>query len=102
MHGWWILMGATTAIGLAVLSRLRRHHRRRAQVDRVRTALSTWLPALKQPDDTTVLEPPTEDNLTPSVSPRQTAPTGCAVRPRRTLMFGDLGLDGTVGSRRVA
>lgn len=89
MHGWWMLMGAVITAGTAIAPRLHRRHRRRVQVARARAALATWLPALKQPDDTTVLDPPTEDNLSPSASPRQAAPTGCVVRPQHRVAPSD-------------
>jgi hypothetical protein len=96
MHGWWVLMGAVIAVGAVFAPKILRHHRRRAQVDRVRAALSAWLPALNQPDGAQpsgVVAPPTFG----------LAPSGpSVVRCRRTLMFGELDPDISVGSRRAA
>ena len=95
MHGWWVLMGAV--IVAAVAPRLLRRHRRRAQVDRVRAELSTWLPALNQPDSSSgalgIGDPPTSSSASPSKP---------AVRCRRTLMFGALYPDISVGPLREA
>lgn len=80
MHGWWVLMGAVIVTAVAIAPRLLRHHRRRVQVDRVTEALSTWLPALKQPDDTTVLDSPDRGRALP-------LSRACAVRPRRRVVL---------------
>ena len=108
MHGWWVFMGCLTAAGLALASgHCRRRRAERARIDRTRMTVEAWLPAVfsrtsalelnpKQPDDTTVLDPPTEDNLSPSASPRQAAPTGCAVRPRRRVVLSDPSLSTTL------
>lgn len=97
MLGWWVLMGAAIAAGTVFAPRLCRRHRRRVQVDRVRASLSTWPPALNQPDGspggTGVVDPPTSDSALP---PRS------VVRRRRTLMFGALYPNISVGPRRAA
>lgn len=96
MHGWWILVGAVIVAGTAIAPRLLRRHRRRVQVDRVTEALSTWLPALKQPDGTGSSKPPTEDHLSRTTSPRQVAPAGCAVRPRIRVVLSARDLSTTL------
>jgi hypothetical protein len=97
MHGWWVLMGAVITAGTAFAPKTLRRHRRRVQVDRVRAALSTWLPALNQPDgspgDPGTVAPPTLGF---------TSPPQAAVRCRRTVMFGVLVPSITVGSRSAS
>lgn len=102
MLGWWSLMGAVIVTGMAVTPRFLRRHRRRAQVDRARAALSAWLPALNQPGGATVPEPPTEDNLSRTASPRQVAQAGCAARPRHRVAPSDPTLSATLTPRRAA
>lgn len=102
MLGWWSLMGAVIVTGMAVAPRFLRRHRRRAQVDRARAALSTWLPALNQLGGATVPEPPTEDNLSRTAFPRQATQAGCAVRPRRRVVLSDPSLSATLTPRRAA
>jgi hypothetical protein len=93
MTGWWVVMGAVV---VAFAPRLHRHYRRRAQVDRVKAALSTWLPALKQPDGS-----PRDGTVAPPTF-GSSSPPRTAVRCRRTLMFGALYPDISVGQRSAS
>jgi hypothetical protein len=87
MLGWWVLMGAVIAAGTAFVPKTLRRHRRRDQVDRVRAALSTWLPALNQPDDRGLLS---DGGGVPPTSCSVVSPPRGVVRCRRTVMFGVL------------
>jgi hypothetical protein len=95
MHGWWVLMGVIAAV--VVAPRVHRRRCRRARVDRVRAELSTWLPALNQPDDS-----PGDPGIGVPPTSGSTSPPQAVVRCRRTLMFGALYPDISVGPRRVA
>jgi hypothetical protein len=88
MTGWWA-MGIVVAACLALCPNYSRHHQRRAQVRRVRAEVATWLSAQSSGEGfpPTPLSAPTSHRLK---------------RQRRTLMFGALYPNISVGPRSAA
>jgi len=86
--GWWA-MGIAVVAALALVPNWPRRLQRRAQVRRVRAEVATWLSAQSSGEGfpPTPLSAPTSHRLK---------------RQRRTLMFGVLGPDISVGPRRAA
>lgn len=107
MHGWWIAVGVLAAACLAPVPRHCRRRAERVRIGRIRAAIDLSLSAqtlphfsgtsapglnLKQPDDTSPSNPPTEGSL---LSPTE----DCVVRPRRRVVLGGPDLSTTLPSR---
>jgi hypothetical protein len=99
MSGWWIAMGVLAAAVLALTPRLIRRRQRRRRLDMIRARVEASLSVLKQPVDSPLTVCGGEDPPTFSSAP---SPLRTADQQRRTLMFGALYPDISVGSRRVA
>lgn len=85
---WWIATGLAAAVlALPFALRLLRRRAERLRIDRIRDAVERSLSALKQPDGTSALDPPTEGSL---------SRRDCAVRPQRRVEFGVIDLNSTL------
>lgn len=88
---WWIATGLVAAVlALPLALRLLRRRAERVRIDRIKTAVDCSLSALKQPDGTQALDPPTEGSL---------SRRDCAVRPRRRVVLSANDLSTTLARR---
>lgn len=85
MVWWWISMGSLTAACMALVPVYNRRRARRARLDEIRAQVEASLSALKQPDGTSLSNPPTESSPLPPTE-------DCAVRPRTRVVLSDLSL----------